>query len=80
MTAVIGDMPAVRRPRVPDAVTRFARRAVTHIQDTAARLSGSLLTAAGLGCIDVGCFEANTVAGWIVTGLSILALDWKLDE
>lgn len=79
MTAVIDDMRAAR-PRIPGAVTRLARRAVTVVQDTAARLSGSLLTVTGLGCIDVGCFEANTVAGWIVTGVTVLLLDWKLDE
>jgi hypothetical protein len=69
-----------RRPRFSEAVARVGRRAVAQVQATASRLSGSLLTVAGLGCIDVGCFEANTVAGWIVTGLSILTLDWKLDS
>ncbi|MDX3759336.1 hypothetical protein [Streptomyces sp. AK02-04a] len=79
MTAVIGDARATRHLRIPGAVTRFAQRAVTHIQDTAARLSGSLLTVTGLGCIDVGAFEANTVAGWIVTGVTVLLMDWKLE-
>ena len=68
-----------RRPRIPAAATLLARRAVAHVQATAARLSGSLLTVAGLGCIDVGAFEANTVAGWITTGVTVLLLDWKLE-
>lgn len=77
--ALPGGIRAPRRPRTPDAVTRLARRAAAHVQATAGRLSGSLLTAAGLGCIDVGAFEANTVAGWITTGVTVLLLDWKLE-
>jgi hypothetical protein len=80
MTAVIGEIPAARRPRIPGAVMLLARRAADHAKTTAARLSGSLLTVAGLGCIDVGAFEAHPIAGWIVTGLSVLILDWKIDQ
>lgn len=69
-----------RRPRIPAAAVLLARRAAAHVRATAARLSGSLLTVAGLGCIDVGAFEAHPIAGWITTGLSILTLDWKLDS
>ena len=79
MTAVIDRPRAAQRPRIPDAVTRLARRAADHVQATAQRLSGSLLTAVGLGCIDVGAFEANVIAGWITTGLTVLMLDWKLE-
>lgn len=79
MTAVIDRPRAAQRPRVPDAVTRLFRRAADHVQATARRLSGSLLTAAGLGCIDVGAFEAHAIAGWITTGVTVLLLDWKLD-
>jgi hypothetical protein len=38
------------------------------------------LTVIGLGCIDTGVFTANTVAGWIVTGLTVLALEYKASE
>ncbi|QDN57379.1 hypothetical protein [Streptomyces sp. S1D4-20] len=79
MTAVIGDLRATRRPRIPGALTRLTRAAVDHVQATAARLSGSLLTVTGLGCIDVGAFQANTIAGWITTGVTVLLLDWKLE-
>ncbi|KUN03154.1 hypothetical protein AQI95_24665 [Streptomyces yokosukanensis] len=71
--------PESRRLRVPATVTRAAQRLAAHVQATAARLSGSLLTVTGLGCIDVGAFEANTIAGWITTGVTVLLLDWKLD-
>jgi hypothetical protein len=79
MTAVIGVPRAAKRPHIPSAVTNFFRRAADHAQATAARLSGSLLTATGLGCIDVGAFQANTIAGWITTGVTVLLLDWKLE-
>jgi hypothetical protein len=68
-----------RRPRIPRAVAHAARRFAAHAQATAARLSGSLLTCAGLGCIDVGAFEAHPIAGWITTGVTVLLLDWKLE-
>jgi hypothetical protein len=80
MTAVIGEIPASRRARIPGAVMLLARRAADHVRETAARLSGSLLTAAGLGCIDTGAFTANTVVGWVITGLSVLVLDWKIEQ
>lgn len=51
---------------------RSARRSV-------GRLAPSALTIAGLGCIDVGVFTANGVAGWIVTGVSLLALEFRID-
>ena len=79
MTAVIGGLRDTRRPRVPGSVAHFARRAAAQIQATAARLSGSLLTVTGLGCIDVGAFEAHPIAGWITTGVTVLLLDWKLE-
>lgn len=79
MTAVIARPRAAQRPRIPGAVTRLARTVADHVQATAQRLSGSVLTVTGLGCIDVGAFEANTIAGWITTGVTVLLLDWKLE-
>ncbi|MGW2720842.1 hypothetical protein [Streptomyces sp. NPDC001492] len=80
MTAVIDGLRATRRPRIPGALAHLARHAAAQIQATADRLSGSLLTVTGLGCIDVGAFEAHTIAGWITTGVTVLLLDWKLDS
>ncbi len=79
MTAVISDLRTTRRPHLPGALTRLARTAADHLQATAQRLSGSALTMAGLGCIDVGAFEAHPIAGWITTGVTVLLLDWKLE-
>lgn len=63
------------RSRAAAALTRVRRSA----QVTVGRLAPSVLSIAGLACIDVGVFDANTVAGWIVTGLSLLALEYRID-
>jgi hypothetical protein len=68
-----------RRLRVPGIVALAARQTAEHAKAVAARLSGSALTIAGLGCVDVGAFHAHTIAGWVVTGLTVLLLDWKLE-
>lgn len=61
-------------------------RAAAHLQTAraglrrlTARLAPSALTVAGLGCIDIGVFEANTIAGWIATGISLLVLEYRID-
>lgn len=79
VTAVIDTPRQARHARIGEAAAGLARRAADHAKTTAHRLSGSVLTAAGLACIDVGCFEGNTIAGWIVTGATVLLLDWKLE-
>ncbi|RPE40262.1 hypothetical protein EDD90_3298 [Streptomyces sp. Ag109_O5-1] len=79
MTAVIDGLSTHRHPRLQGALSRLASRTATLARDTAERLSGSLLTAVGLGCIDVGAFEAHPIAGWITTGVTVLLLDWKIE-
>lgn len=37
-----------------------------------------LVTAAALASMDFGAFHAGPVAGWIVTGFSLLALDFAV--
>lgn len=82
VTVVTGAIPT-RRPRIAGAVSAFARRTATRAtagaKAVADRLSGSVLTIAGLASVDVGAFEAQHIAGWIVTGASILLLDWVLE-
>lgn len=63
------------RSRLTAALTRVRRSA----QESVGRLAPSILSIAGLGCIDTGVFQANTVAGWIVTGLSLLVLEYRVD-
>lgn len=38
----------------------------------------NFLVMAGLAAMDAGAFSANPVAGWLVTGGSLLVLDFKL--
>ncbi len=35
-------------------------------------------TAAAFASIDLGCFRASAVAGWIALGVSLLLLDYKV--
>jgi hypothetical protein len=35
-------------------------------------------TVAAFASIDLGCFRASAVAGWIVLGVSLLLLEWKV--
>ena len=37
-----------------------------------------VVTVAALGAIDFGAFHAGPVAGWVVTGLSLLAADFAV--
>ncbi len=67
---------AISRPRTPNLFTLTARRVFAATKMAAEGLSGSVLTVAGFGCVDVGAFQANIVAGWVVTGLTVLLLDW----
>lgn len=56
-----------------------ARRARTGagawMRRSGARVRQFVLSAAGLGAFAVGGFEAHPVAGWIITGLSLLMLE-----
>lgn len=44
----------------------------------AAAVREHLPTLAALGSVDYGAFRAAAAAGWIVTGVSVLLLDWKV--
>ena len=79
MAAVISGVPARQRPRLLAAVKPLAARTAGHLATAAKRLSGSILTIAGLGCVDTGAFLGNTIAGWVVTGVTVLLLDWLLE-
>jgi hypothetical protein len=41
---------------------------------------GHLFTIAACASVDIGAFEASRAAGWIVTGLSLLALDFAVNS
>lgn len=74
---------AARRRQAAQAgarrVSGLARVAVLCSRVTsAAREHGP--TIAAFAAIDLGCFQAAAPAGWIVTGLSLLAFDWKVRD
>lgn len=59
---------ARRRPRTgPSRLAALAVKAREHV-----------LTAAALASMDFGAFHAGPVAGWVVTGVSLLALDFAV--
>jgi hypothetical protein len=77
-------MPGVRRSllgKVTSAVS--ARKAARpgrpgRLAAAAAVARQHMVTFAALASVDTGAFEASPVAGWIVTGLSLLALDFAV--
>lgn len=58
---------AARRPGKPSRLAAVAAKARQH-----------MVTAAALASVDVGAFHGGPVAGWVVTGLSLLALDFAV--
>lgn len=45
-----------------------------------ARLLEMPLMVAGLGCVDVGAFVGNEIAGLVVTGLSLIGLEYLIAD
>lgn len=85
MTSVALDKPRSRRFSVVASVVLAA--VVAGVKRLASPRSASLanlrkmpFTVAGLGCIDMGVFTASTVAGWIVTGLSLMLLEYMIAD
>lgn len=64
---------------VGTAAAPAARRARTGagawLRRSGARVRQFVLSAGGLGAFAVGGFEAHPVAGWVITGLSLLLLE-----
>lgn len=56
-------------------LTVLGARVIAPHKASLRRLADIPLTVAGVACIDVGVFSANTIAGWIVTGLSLITLE-----
>lgn len=85
MTSVALDKPRSRRFSVVasvvlTAVVAGAKRLASPRSASLANLRKMPFTVAGLGCIDMGVFTASTVAGWIVTGLSLMLLEYMIAD
>lgn len=64
-----------RRRRAAAWARGALRRAAAPVKAPAAALVQIPLTVAGIGCIDAAAFLGCTIAGLVVTGLSLLALE-----
>lgn len=59
---------------IHDLFTRAARYA-RPVKPVLRNLASVPFTLAGAACIDIGVFKANVVAGWIVTGISLIVIE-----
>jgi hypothetical protein len=65
-----------RQPsRAWEAVAATTARLVRPHRAALSNLVAIPLTTFGIGCIDTGVFYASFIAGWIVTGLSLIFLE-----
>ena len=75
--------PGARRSLIGKAVSAAAarRRAggrPNRLAALAVQVRQHLVTAAALAAMDFGAFHAGPVAGWVMTGVSLLALDFAV--
>lgn len=82
MTAITA--PLVKRKMRTSAVMKHARSFLSKILSPARPALTNLisipLTVAGIGFIDTGVFIASAIAGWIVTGISLLILEHMIAD
>jgi hypothetical protein len=69
-----------RRRRAAAQVRGILRRAVAPVKAPALELSRIPFTVAGLGCIDAAAFLGCTIAGLVVTGFSLFALEYLIAD
>lgn len=79
------DKPRSRRMSVVASVVLTAvvagmKRLASPRSASVANLRKMPFTVAGFSCIDTGVFTASTVAGWIVTGLSLIVLEYMIAD
>lgn len=67
--------PASALPRLGKSLTRRVAAMVKPAKPVLANLASIPLHVAGLGCIDAAAFTGNTIAGLVVTGLSLIWLE-----
>jgi hypothetical protein len=69
-----------RRFEIKQRLVAVGRRLARPARPVAANLISIPLTLAGYACIDVGVFSASRVAGWIVTGISLMVLEHQIAD
>jgi len=60
---------------IASASVRTGRKVIEPHRAALRNLASIPLTVLGAGCVDVGIFTANSVAGWICTGLSLILVE-----
>lgn len=71
------------RSRVRDAAARLraaAGRRSAPALPVLHNLAQIPMTVAGIGCIDAAAFVGNTIAGLVVTGLSLIGLEYLIAD
>lgn len=69
-------LPRVRARLHPFRVLRnAAEKLMTPAKPVLVNLASIPLTVAGIGLIDVGVFYASTIAGFIITGITLIVLE-----
>jgi len=63
--------------RVSGVAKAFTRRGKT---SSLRRALSMPLTLAAYGCIDYGVWQASALAGWIVTGVSLMVLEFQVSD
>jgi hypothetical protein len=71
---------ATRIRRYAAVARRALARATTPVTGLAGRLAEIPLTVAGIGCIDAAAFVGDTIAGLVVTGLSLMAIEYVIAD
>lgn len=78
-TAASGGQTAGVR-RYAAAARRALARATAPVTHLAVKLAEIPLTVAGIGCIDAAAFVGDTIAGLVVTGLGLMALEYVIAD
>lgn len=60
----------------PRKATQTIRRILDHAHPALRNLMAMPLGLAGYACVDIGVFQASHVAGWIVTGASLIWVEF----
>jgi hypothetical protein len=71
-----------RNWHLPDTsrAARFLRKLAAPAKPVLANLVSIPLTVLGYACVDIGVFKASTVAGWIVTGVTLMVLEHQIAD
>lgn len=79
-SAVLKELEERTAPRRSSAVFAAVKAYVRPHSAPLVSLVKMPLTVAGTVCIDTGVFLASAVAGWIITGISLIVLEYMIAD